>query len=123
MAFVAQEWLIPGSLIYPYLQRDGLIRGKYPKEDTVPYVTEQRGKVAAGINPREEPYLGDTADLASDGISRVGMQAGLPGGRYLGEDQTKGDLHRRGAAYIPEQFGETPVFKERGSQLLASSPC
>ena len=110
MAYVAQVWLIPDSLIYPYLHRDEPLRGKYPKEDAVPYVTEERAKVAVGINPRTKPYLGDTADLAL----RAVMQAGLPGGRYLGEDQTKGDLHRRGVAYTLEPFGETPIFKNRG---------
>ena len=36
--------------------------GKYPKENTVPYATKERAKVAVGINPETKAYPGDTAD-------------------------------------------------------------
>jgi len=62
VAYVAQVWLVPGSLTYPYLHRNGPLRGKYPKEDAVPYATKERAKVAVGINPRTKAYPGDTAD-------------------------------------------------------------
>ena len=109
MAYVAQVWLVPSSLTYQYLQRNGPSRGKYPEENTVTYATKERAKVAVGINPRTKAHPRDTADQ----VLKTVMQAGPPGGKQLGEGQAEGGLPRRGVAYILEQPGVAPAFKKR----------